>query len=107
MNDKQYVEAARRLAERVMLSGQDSTESRIEDMYRHAFGSDASPKHQAILEQSYRKFQSSFIEKRSDAESLIKVGDSTPNPNLDPIELASLTMVANQIMNLDSFVNKY
>ncbi len=107
MNDKQYVEAARRLAERVMLIDQDSTESRIEDMYRHAFGSDASPKHQAILEQSYRKFQSSFVEKRSDAEALIKVGDSIPNPSLDPVELASLTMVANQIMNLDSFVNKY
>lgn len=107
MNDKQYVEAARRLAERVMLSDQSSVERRIENMYRHAFGSDASPKHQAILEESYRKFQSSFAEQRSDAESLIKVGDSVPNPNLDPIELASLTMVANQIMNLDSFVNKY
>ena len=107
MNDKQYVEAARRLAERVMLSDQSSVERRIENMYRHAFGSDASPKHQAILEESYRKFQSSFAEQRSDAESLIMVGDSIPNPSLNPIELASLTMVANQIMNLDSFVNKY
>ena len=107
LNDKQYVEAARRLAERVMLSDQSSAERRIEKMYRYAFGSDASPKHQAILEESYRKFQSSFAKQRSDAGSLIMVGDSIPNPSLNPIELASLTMVANQIMNLDSFVNKY
>ena len=107
MNDKQYVEAARRLAERVMANDQGSAENRIGKMYRYAFGANASPRHQAVLENSYRKFQSSFIEKRSDAEALIKVGDSKPNPALDPIELASLTMVANQIMNLDSFVNKY
>ncbi|MEC7907526.1 MAG: PSD1 and planctomycete cytochrome C domain-containing protein [Verrucomicrobiota bacterium] len=107
MNDKQYVEAARRLAERAMGGGQSDIGERIATMYRHAFGSDASPKHQSILEASYQKFQSSFAEKRSGAESLIQVGDSTPNPSLDPIELASLTMVANQIMNLDSFVNKY
>lgn len=107
MNDKQYVEAARRLAERVMQSDQSSQDVRIEAMYRFAFGSAPTERHHSILESSYRKFRSSFSEKRSDAEALIKFGDSSPDPSLDPIELASLTMVANQIMNLDSFVSKY
>ncbi|MEC7906641.1 MAG: DUF1553 domain-containing protein, partial [Verrucomicrobiota bacterium] len=107
MNDKQYVEAARRLAERVMQSDQSSQDVQIEAMYRFAFGSAPTERHHSILESSYRKFRSSFSEKRSDAEALIKFGDSNPDPSLDPIELASLTMVANQIMNLDSFVSKY
>ncbi len=107
MNDPQYVEAARNLAERAMETTQGDESEKIRAMYAFAFGSSPSAKHQEILERSYRKFHSSFAEKRSDAAAFIQVGDSHPNSHLDPVKLASYTMVANQIMNLDSFINKY
>lgn len=107
MNDPQFVEAARRLAERAMNGSDRSTKETISQMYTYAFGSKPIEKHLDILHQSYRKFYSSFAEKRSDPHSLLRVGDSSPSAKLDPTELASMTMVANQIMNLDSFINKY
>ncbi len=107
MNDPQFVEAARKLAERVMSRHDGSASDRIGQMYTYAFGSAPINKHREILVQSYQKFYSSFAEGRSNAQDFIHVGDSTPKSNLDPIELASLTMVANQIMNLDSFITKY
>ncbi len=107
MNDPQFVEAARKLAERVMSHYDGPVSDRINQMYTYAFGSAPIDKHREILERSYQKFYSSFVEGRSNARDFIQVGDSAPKPNLDPIELASLTMVANQIMNLDSFITKY
>lgn len=107
MNDPQYVEAARRLAERVLVSGESSVEDRITAMYTFAFGDAPISKHHEILSRSYEKFHSSFKEKPQDAENLVQTGDSHPQQGLNTVELASLTMVANQIMNLDSFLNKY
>jgi len=107
MNDPQFVEAARQLAERVLAHHGGSVGDRIAQMYTYAFGTTPAEKHQEILERSYRKFYSSFVEGRSDAQAFIHVGDSSPRSDLDHVELASYTMVANQIMNLDSFITKY
>lgn len=107
MNDPQFVEAARHLAERAMTENDGSASDRIDQMYTYAFGNRPIEKHREVLEQSYQKFYSSFVEGRSNARAFIQVGDSAPNSSLDPTELASLTMVANQIMNLDSFITKY
>ena len=106
MNDPQFVEAARQLAERVMQEESASEKDRISRMYSYAFGVPPKDKHHDILHNSYKTFFKSFDESPKDAEQLIQVGDSYPTPNLDPVQLASLTMVANQIMNLDSFINK-
>ncbi len=107
MNDPQYVEAARKLAERVMIAGKASVEDRIDTMYTYAFGDEPIEAHHDVLRRSYDKFHSTFKEKPQDAENLVQVGDSHPQQGLNTVELASLTMVANQIMNLDSFINKY
>lgn len=107
MNDPQFVEAARQLAERTLVSHHGSTEDKITQMYTYAFGDQPVKKHQAILKKSYQKFHDAFKESPEDARKLIQVGDSFPTPRLDPVELASLTLVANQIMNLDSFINKF
>jgi len=107
MNDPQFVEAARQLAERVLTHHGGSVGERISKMYAYAFGNMPKDKHKKILERSYRKFQSSFIEGRSDAKAFVKIGDSVPNSGHDLVELASYTMIANQIMNLDSFITKY
>ena len=107
MNDPQYVEAARQLAERAMIKVNGSPTDRIGQMYTYAFGYKPIEKHHEILKRSYEKFHTSFYDNPSNAKQLIQVGDSFSKPGLDPVELASLTMVANQIMNLDSFITKY
>ncbi len=107
MNDPQYVEAARQLAQRAWKHTDGQAIDSIEAMYRFAFGSNPPKSHQEILEESYSKFRYSFSEDSSRAKDLLEIGDSPALGNANPVELASLTMVANQIMNLDSFINKY
>lgn len=110
MNDPQFVEAARLLAERALSpSGavEQSPLSQIESMYRFAFGSEVPDSHKEVLHDSYRKFAERFQEKPEDAVALVQTGESKPMAVSDPVAFASLTMVASQIMNLDSFINKY
>lgn len=107
MNDPQYVEAARQLAQRAWRQSDGKAFDSIEAMYRFAFGSTPPKSHQKILEESYTKFKYSFREDVSKAKDLLEIGDSPALADDSPVELASLTMVANQIMNLDSFINKY
>ena len=39
-------------------------------------------------------------------DALIAIGDAKPDAKLDPVELASWTMIANLILNLDEVVTK-
>ena len=41
-----------------------------------------------------------------DANELVAVGESKPDPTLDPPTLAAWTMLANELMNLDEVLNK-
>ena len=53
-----------------------------------------------------RKQRADFRADPAGAKALIAIGDAPPNAKLDPIELASFTMVANLILNLDEVVTK-
>ncbi len=107
MNDPQYVEAARQLAQRAWNDTDGRAIPSIASMYRYAFGSNPPKSHQEVLEESYSKFRYAFSEDANRAKQLLEVGESQSPEDTNPVELASLTMVANQIMNLDSFINKY
>lgn len=107
MNDPQYVEAARNLAERAMLEKKTSPKDYISSMYEYAFGLKPTKIVVDVLHRSYNQFAETFDRDHDEARSLIEIGDSLADPGLDLVELASLTLVASQIMNLDSFLNKY
>ena len=106
MNDPQFFEAARMLAQRSLEVTDLSVDGRIGAMYRYAFGRAAPATHGKILSESYHKFESAFRQNPDDAAKLVHTGDSTPLETTDVVNFASLTMVASQIMNLDNFINK-
>lgn len=110
MNDPQFVEAARLLAERALRPGgsiEQTPRGRIESMYRFAFGHEVPDAHEAVLHESYLKFSEKFGEDPEGARAFVRTGASAPMDMDDPVSFASLTMVASQIMNLDSFISKY
>ncbi len=79
MNDPQFVEAARQLAERVLAHHGGSVGDRIAQMYTYAFGTTPAEKHQEILERSYRKFYSSFVEGDPMHKPLFMLGTHPPD----------------------------
>jgi len=47
-----------------------------------------------------------FSRHPADAQSLITIGATPPDSSLDPVELASWTIVASTLLNLDETISK-
>ena len=106
LNDPQFVEAARHLAERALEDGRGQFDRELDFMTLRLLSRTFQPEERAVAMRAYQdylKYYSSHVE---DATKLLSVGESKPEEGLAPADAAALTMVANQIMNLDEVLNK-
>jgi len=106
MNDPQFVEAARHLAEVVIKEGGDTTEGRLQLMAKRLMARPFRPEEVAVVEGSLKELTSHYQSHADDAAKLITFGESKPDPSLDKATLAAWTMMANELMNLDEVLNK-
>jgi mono/diheme cytochrome c family protein len=106
MNDVQWVEAARALAQRVILEGGKKPEQRIDLMSEILLSRDAPPKMESVLEQSFEQMRKHYAADPKAAHALIEEGEKKPDASIPAPELAAWTMVANEMLNLDATVNK-
>lgn len=105
MNDAQWVEAARRLAERAM-HVQADTNGRMDVLSTLTLGRRLGADERAVISKSLDGFARYFRKSNGAAEEFLAVGESPTDAGLDRIELASWTMVASQFYNLDEFLTK-
>ena len=105
MNDPQYVEAARFLAERTLKNRTDDR-SRAAWMFQSALSRPADDLERDELAAAADSLHSLFNQDDEAAQKLIRTGETIPDPDLDVAELAAWTMVANTLMNRDDFINK-
>jgi hypothetical protein len=106
MNDEQYVEAARHLAERMMREGGPRPADRIALGFRLATSRQPSADEIRIFQTLYDAQSAAYARNAQAAAKLLGVGDSPHDRSLEPGELAAWTMVANVILNLDETVTK-
>jgi hypothetical protein len=106
MNDVQWVESARALAERVIREGGSQPAKRIDLMSEILLSRDASPKMAAVLEKSLKQMEQHYGSDRKDAQALVNVGESKPDASIPESELAAWTMVASEMLNLDQTITK-
>ena len=89
-----------------MKEGGDSPRSRVAHAFRIVTLREPSEEDAADMLATYRDHLAEYRQSPKDAESLIAIGESKPDPELDPVELAAWTLVANLILNLDEVVTK-
>jgi hypothetical protein len=106
LNDPQFVEAARRLAERALVEGGDNDAARVDFIARRLLARPLADKERPIVEKSLASLLDYYRQHADDAKQVITVGASKPNAALDAQTLASWTMLTNEIMNLDEVLNK-
>jgi hypothetical protein len=104
MNDVTFVEAARALASRAM--AEPTPEARFHFMARRLMSRPLEERELDIVREAYRAFLRHYDSNLEDARRLVSQGESKPPENVSPAELAALTMVASQLMNLDEVLNK-
>jgi DNA-binding phage protein len=105
MNDPQFVEAARKLGERAIKSGSDDA-ARIDFMARATISRALSSTETPAFTKSLGTFREHFSTHAEDVTALLSTGESPADTSLNAAEIAAWTMVANQFLNLDEYVNK-
>lgn len=105
LNDPQFVECARRLAENT-LNQVSEDQLRAEWMLRTVLSQPADPEDVTEIIAAVSEFRSLFEQQPEAATELICTGETVPQESLNPTELAAWTLVANTLMNRDDFVNK-
>ncbi|MFK7978704.1 MAG: DUF1553 domain-containing protein, partial [Saprospiraceae bacterium] len=106
MNDPQYVEAARMLAERTLKEGGTTTTNKLNYIFKCLIGRNADTKEIATITPLFEEELAHFKQNRQSAKALLATGAHPVNPKLARAELAAYAMVASTIMNFDEFVMK-
>jgi hypothetical protein len=107
LNEITYIEAARKLAERMLTEGGSST---VNDRLIHGFRLVTARRPSAEELQSLAEgLALDLVNCRKNPEAtakLIAFGESKPNAALDPAELAAYTLTANILLNLDEAITR-
>jgi hypothetical protein len=111
LNDVQFVEAARHLAQRALLAsgGRESPgndDERLDFVARRLLARPFRTEELAIVKASLAELSVYYQANPEDATKLIAVGESKADPAVDPQQLAAWTMLVNELMNLDEVLNK-
>jgi hypothetical protein len=106
LNEVTFVEAARLLAQRVLLEGPRSIDGRIERMFRLVLARKPAAAELRVLTAGLERQLTAFRQHADSASRLLEVGEAPVDATLDSSELAAYTAVANVILNLDEAVTK-
>jgi hypothetical protein len=106
MNDVTFLEAARKLAERMMVEGGSSPAERIGYGYRLVLARAPGPEQRRVLLDALDHFANTFRANPQSARDFLKQGDSPVRPGLDAPELAAYASVASLLLNLDETITK-
>jgi hypothetical protein len=106
MNDVTFVEAARVLAQRVMLEGGTTPDERLTLAFRLATGRRPRPAERRVLVEDFREQYARYRNDPGAATKLLSVGEFARNDKLGASELAAYTAVCSLILNLDETVTR-
>ncbi len=106
LNDPQYVEAARNLAQTALKAAPSDAKATLDFMARRVLSRPFRPAEVAVLQASLAALTSHYTQTPADASKLITVGDIKADPSLPPPQLAAWTMLASQLLNLDEVLSK-
>ncbi len=106
MNDPTYIEASRKMAERILGEGGQTTAERITFVFRLATGRAPTLAEMIVLQRAYGQQAAKYRGSPELAEKLLKVGEAPVNGKFDKGELAAWSMVSSIILNLDETITK-
>jgi hypothetical protein len=108
LNDTQFVEAARILAEKTLLDPvfQSDNLARIQSISERLLARPFRVEEIQVVQTSLSELLTYYQNNPEDAARLLAVGDTRSNDKVNPSELAAWTMLINQLMNLDEVLTK-
>ncbi len=106
LNGPQFVEAARKLGERMIVEGGKSLAEKISHGFRLVTARRPKPAELAVLEAAYRAALERYVGDEAGALKLLKVGESSYAAEVDVKELAAWANVARLLLNINEAITK-
>jgi hypothetical protein len=98
MNDVTFLEASRKLAERMMKQGG------VDYAWQLALDRPIRPAEKQVLQTALARFERRYRDDPKAAEEYLASGESARDKTLDTADLAAYTAVASLILNLDEVI---
>lgn len=108
LNDPQFVEAARKLAENTLKQPKETAAddaARVQSIAVRLISRPFTPTELPIVLSSLDQLRAHYAANPADADQLLAVGESKSETDNAPV-LAAWTMLVNELMNLDEALNK-
>jgi len=106
LNDEQYIEAARHLAQLAAQEGGPTFEGRIKSISLRLLSRELRPEEREVVHSSLERLLAHYRAQPGDAAKVIAIGESPASAAMPPVDLAAWTMLCNELMNLDEVLNK-
>jgi hypothetical protein len=106
LNDIQFVEASRNLAQRIIKEGGESPQQRFAFAYLMALSREPRESEQQVALDVYSASLKRFREDAEAAKKLLAVGESKRDESLDAAEHAAWTIIASMILNLNETLTR-
>jgi hypothetical protein len=106
LNDVTYVEAARVLAERVLVSAPGNDADRVELAFRLCTARRLDPAEREVLVAAVQRHRDEFRRDPGSAAQLARQGEYAADARLDAIDVAAYAALGNLLLNLDETVTR-
>ncbi len=106
MNDVQFFEAARALAQRAIREGGADEGAQLAHAFRLATARRPRPDELEVLAGFYRDFLETYRADGKAALEVVSQGETPRDESIDAARLAAMTMVGNMILNLDETITR-
>ena len=106
LNDPQFVEAARILAQKTIQDGGPTDDAKIDYLGRRLLSRPFRAEEKKLIRTSLTELTAYYKAQPEDAKSLLTFGDMPADAKIPADQLAAWTMLVNELMNLDEVLNK-
>jgi hypothetical protein len=108
LNDVQFIEAARSMADHILSDPKlvGDANAKIQSIANRLISRPFRSEELGVINASLNDLNQFYAAQPDQAAQLIAVGDSKPTAGLNPTELATWTMLINELMNLDEVLTK-
>jgi hypothetical protein len=106
LNDPQFIEAARVVAEHALTQADGQLATSLDRLAYRILGRPLQPAELAEIASTLDAAQSFYSAHPDEAAKLLDVGDSSRSSDGPTPQLAALTLIANQLFNLDEALTK-
>ena len=106
LNDTQFMEASRHMAERLIRDGGKTTEERLRHGFRLATARYPDPNEMAVLKRIFENASRKYTDNEESALQLLSIGEAKRDETLPTAEHAAWTIVSSSLLNLDETLTR-